>query len=204
MQDSQPLSSPGDADKIDSISQPPSSVNNSLLSERKQDDAYGSTSERSVSEYVLCYASVPWVNSEYVLLIRKNKPSWQAGRLNLPGGKVEIWENVLQAATREMFEETGLRCSEGDVTNLGSITGPGFLIHCCYCEYAPVFFDRVNDVEYGKTEEEIAWYDLPTVLKDPTLMPNLRVIIPLMKHKVGGWVMESVPEIGPFTLRFVE
>ncbi len=41
--------------------------------------------------YVLCYAHPQphhwWPD---VLLIRKNKPDWQRGLYNLPGGKIEI------------------------------------------------------------------------------------------------------------------
>lgn len=202
MQNCPPSSKRGESDKTGFTSQPPKSGSNSPPSERKPGDDCGSTSESSVKEYVLCYAFVPWMLSYNVLLIRKKRPTWQAGRLNLPGGKVEIWENVKQAAAREMFEETGLRCTEAEVTILGSIVGPGFVIHCCHCSYERYRFDFKNEVEYGKTDE-VGWYSLLTVLDDPTLMPNLRVIIPLMRHRVGGWVMESVPEIGPFILRFV-
>lgn len=40
-----------------------------------------------------------------VLLIRKNRPQWQAGKLNGLGGKVEPSETPHHAATRELKEE---------------------------------------------------------------------------------------------------
>lgn len=43
-----------------------------------------------------------------VLLIRKNRPQWQAGKMNGVGGKVEPGETPQGAAPRELFEETGL------------------------------------------------------------------------------------------------
>lgn len=43
-----------------------------------------------------------------VLLIRKTKPSWQAGRLNGVGGKVETGETPAEAMRREMKEEADL------------------------------------------------------------------------------------------------
>ena len=43
-----------------------------------------------------------------VLLIKKNRPEWQAGKLNGVGGKIEFGENALQAMTREFKEETGV------------------------------------------------------------------------------------------------
>jgi len=43
-----------------------------------------------------------------VLLIRKNKPIWQAGALNGVGGKVEAGEAPVDAMTREFYEEAGV------------------------------------------------------------------------------------------------
>lgn len=45
-------------------------------------------------------------NSTRVALIRKNKPSWMAGKLNAVGGKVEPGETVWSAMQREWLEET--------------------------------------------------------------------------------------------------
>jgi 8-oxo-dGTP diphosphatase len=46
------------------------------------------------------------VSETGVVLIRKNKPKWQAGLLNGVGGKIEEGESPLQAMTREWLEET--------------------------------------------------------------------------------------------------
>lgn len=45
---------------------------------------------------------------EKVLLIRKNRPKWQSGRLNGVGGKVEEIESSYEAMIRECQEECGL------------------------------------------------------------------------------------------------
>lgn len=42
-----------------------------------------------------------------VLTIWKNRPSWQAGKLNGIGGKIEAGESPLEAMHREFIEETG-------------------------------------------------------------------------------------------------
>lgn len=42
-----------------------------------------------------------------VVMIRKNRPSWQAGFLNGPGGKIELGETPREAMAREFEEETG-------------------------------------------------------------------------------------------------
>lgn len=43
-----------------------------------------------------------------VLLIRKLRPAWQAGRLNGVGGRMEYGEDSQSAMVREFEEETGL------------------------------------------------------------------------------------------------
>ena len=57
---------------------------------------------------------------EHVLLIHKQKPAWQAGKANFPGGKVEESDQPTDSeshrrtdeyrncAQRELLEETGL------------------------------------------------------------------------------------------------
>lgn len=42
-----------------------------------------------------------------VILIFKNRPAWQAGKLNGIGGKIEEGETPIQAMNREFAEETG-------------------------------------------------------------------------------------------------
>jgi len=45
---------------------------------------------------------------DYVLLIRKNRPEWQAGGLNGVGGHIEGEETPYEAMVRECTEECGL------------------------------------------------------------------------------------------------
>ena len=49
-----------------------------------------------------------------VILIRKARPEWQAGRWNAPGGKVESGECFPDAVAREFHEETGVCLSVGE------------------------------------------------------------------------------------------
>lgn len=43
-----------------------------------------------------------------VVLLRKAKPEWQKGKLNLPGGELKPGETSLGACIREFYEETGI------------------------------------------------------------------------------------------------
>ncbi len=61
-------------------------------------------------EYVVGFLLDPL----HVVLVRKNRPQWQAGKLNGVGGKVEADELVLGAMRREFEEEAGLRIDDWD------------------------------------------------------------------------------------------
>ena len=49
-----------------------------------------------------------------IVLIRKNKPEWQKGKLNGVGGKIEINETPLAAMSRDAYEEMGVVTDKWD------------------------------------------------------------------------------------------
>lgn len=61
-------------------------------------------------EYVVGFLFSP--HRKLVVLIKKNKPDWQKGKLNGVGGKVEDNELPHLAMSREFKEETGLLIPE--------------------------------------------------------------------------------------------
>ena len=75
-------------------------------------------------EYVVIH--VP-IMSDAILMIRKNRPDWQAGKLNFPGGHIEEGEQPDYAACRELYEETGLTAHK--VSEIGRIRSDTALVH---------------------------------------------------------------------------
>jgi 8-oxo-dGTP diphosphatase len=57
-------------------------------------------------EYVL--ALLFTADAREVVLVRKTRPAWQAGRVNALGGKLQSGEALLEAARREVREEAGV------------------------------------------------------------------------------------------------
>lgn len=104
-----------------------------------------------------------------VVLIRKNKPTRQKGKLNGVGGHIEQGEEPHTAMVREFEEETGLHVP--------------FWEHYLTLEGSDwrVYFFRAFEVDVykvqTKTEEPVSVYlsgELP-----PDALPNIRWLVPL-------------------------
>lgn len=52
------------------------------------------------------------------ILLGKRKNVYGAGTWGLPGGHLEEWESMKEAASRELFEETGLKANNFEFINL--------------------------------------------------------------------------------------
>lgn len=146
---------------------------------------------KSYQDYVLVYPYA-FDADEHVLLVRKQSPDWQKGKLNLVGGKVEEGEDPKIAAIRECREETSISLDEYSVEKLGTIQGPWGRVH--------VFngladSGRIDDPapEDPNNPETVAWHYICDVLGKPDLIPNLNFIIPLCHLAVPGWtILDSV------------
>ena len=80
-----------------------------------------------------------------VALIRKNKPAWQAGKLNGIGGKIEANETAYQAMVREFGEETGVTNTEQSFRHFAILQGPQFSVD---------FFYTVGDLSLLQSPED--------------------------------------------------
>lgn len=139
----------------------------------------------SNKRYVIVYAKpVNTFHPGVVLVVLKNRPAWQAGRFNLVGGHIEEGETPEQCAVRELKEEAGLDPAASPV-RMGKIIGDGVV----YAVKVPVFYDTPQP-RPGETEV-VAWMDWLELKESPRLMPNLKVIVPMMIHGVTNWVVED-------------
>lgn len=112
-----------------------------------------------------------------VVLIWKNKPKWQAGKLNGIGGKIELGESADDAMEREFMEETGLNV--GNWEHFITLSGEDWMVHF-FCAK-----DESNQFEYAETkeDEEVAKIEVAR-LHDFDFIPNLEWLIPMAMHKI--------------------
>ena len=70
-------------------------------------------------------------NHNFVVLVDKQKPSWQKDRWNGPGGHMKEGEFIDEAMAREFREETGVDTDPNQWTCFGQMTFPdGSIVHC--------------------------------------------------------------------------
>lgn len=100
-----------------------------------------------MKEYVLAFIFDTKLNQ--ILLIKKNRPDYQAGLLNGIGGKIEPNETPIKAVHREVFEETNLNIPENDFVSFGEFSNEFFKIY--------LFFTKINNINQAisKTDEEV-------------------------------------------------
>ncbi len=130
-------------------------------------------------------------------LIQKNRPEWQAGRLNGIGGHVEEDEGIWDAMEREFFEETGVRLKDWEL--FAYMYFPGARIDFFrILDLDPKTMDLIRTV----TDEEVIVRDAGYVLRHPKfydLIPNLTWLIPLARYTADNYepieVRASVAEV---------
>lgn len=128
-----------------------------------------------MNQYVLCYAhSFDNPDIDWVVLISKRNPPWQDGYLNLPGGKIKPGESILDAACRELKEETGLVSKTDDCKLLGTMHGTNWIVSVVLCGFNGPF-----SVSYDGPERPVVTSLHEALCQGSCVLPELRVILPL-------------------------
>jgi len=107
-----------------------------------------------------------------VVLIKKNRPDWQKGKLNGVGGHIEEGEYSFSAMVREFKEETGLLIENWkDFCNM-TAEDNRFEVHFYYSTYKNI--EEVKTI----TDEEIKIVNIDDLFVLPVI-DNLRWLIPM-------------------------
>lgn len=119
------------------------------------------------AQYVVGFLFNPAENA--VLLLRKNRPSWQVDKLNGIGGRIEDGETPAEAMRRECLEEVGLDCD----------TWRQFCVLSDERQWQIYFFSAVGQIGKARqlTDEKpeiVCAFALPF-----DTIPNLKWLIPM-------------------------
>ena len=128
-----------------------------------------------MTRYVLGFAFDD--TGDNVVLIRKTKPAWQAGKFNGVGGKSNPWESAHKAMFREFEEETGVYSN--DWAYFAMMTGPDWECACFH-----LFDSRIVSKVRTTTEEEICTFSVQSLPETISNVPWL--IAAARNHKQNG------------------
>jgi 8-oxo-dGTP diphosphatase len=94
-------------------------------------------------------------NLDHVLLMHKNRPDWQAGKVNGLGGKFEEGEDGISCIKREVKEESNLDIEKDKWIYAGVLYSQSFNMEVFCSMYE-------GDMEDAKTleDEEIEWFPI--------------------------------------------
>ena len=107
-----------------------------------------------------------------VLLMHKNRPNWQVGKLNGVGGRINPNEESIDCIVREVQEETGVKTEKEDWTYFGEIRSSDWRVDL----YALVYIGRGDDFS-TTTDEKVEWFRVDSL--PDNILKNLRWMIPL-------------------------
>ena len=108
-----------------------------------------------------------------VLLVKKQRPQWQKGRLNGIGGKIEGNETPWAAMDRESLEEAGI-CLDWQYR--GILKGTNFDGHPFECHLFYAYSSSVEEFRQ-REDESLGLYD-PGALSGYRIVDSLDFLIP--------------------------
>ncbi len=124
-------------------------------------------------------------SAERVLLIEKQRPLWQAGKLNGIGGKIETKEKPVAAMVREAFEECHLFSKVHDWLPVATLKHVDWNI-----EVFTTAHTQNPHLLQTKTDEFVSWVDLKKLPSN--IVPNLLWLIPLSRDVLQNREVKKV------------
>ncbi len=116
---------------------------------------------------------------EFVVMIQKNRPAWQAGFLNGPGGSIEPGETPEQAMQREFQEEAGVTISNW--LAFAKLETDNVVVH---------FFTahrNANLPNPSPTDEEVSWYNIYGITgADLPVLENIKFLVPMALYALAN------------------
>jgi 8-oxo-dGTP diphosphatase len=143
-----------------------------------------------ITDYCLGFLFDEYLDN--VVLIKKERPDWQKGKLNGVGGKIEEGEIPAVAMSREFKEETGVVISVENWSLFGSMQGDSWCVH--------LFATSVSSPKVLQlTDEKPAVYNVdliimgekPTILNIPMLLCAARLSLIGAMPEITVWYADN-------------
>jgi ADP-ribose pyrophosphatase YjhB (NUDIX family) len=112
---------------------------------------------------------------DYILYTRMKEPYY--GNKGFPGAKVEMGEEILLAAKRELFEETGLTCEGKIVTVQNLIDKNNDEIFNHIIQYVILFENPKGELIKENREGTYEWMNKDKIKKLKNLFPDVPYVI---------------------------
>jgi len=112
-----------------------------------------------------------------VVLIKKNHPAWQSGKLNGVGGKCRDGEGYVRCMTREFEEETGVATAAHNWKYLGELLGSDFQVTAYY-----IVSDYIVDHVRTTGDEEVNVYGVGFLQREQTVGNTMWLIHAALDH----------------------
>ena len=124
-------------------------------------------------------------NDDQVVLIKKNRPDWQRGKLNGVGGHVEPGETFEECMEREFEEETGVRVTGWNQFMIMDFPDAEIAF---FTKYDPQAVNSVRTV----TDEVIVKVE-PWQIEEYNVVDNLKWLVPFAQqsYKYDRVVLKS-------------
>lgn len=122
-----------------------------------------------------------------LVVVKKNRPQWQSGLLNAPGGHVEEGETPLESMIREFEEETNILAQAWE--QIFTVQFPSAELHVFTTNLSPAQLSDLRSVT-----DELITVVSPTSIIDRTLpcVGNLPWMVAFAANETGNYE--------PFTL----
>jgi ADP-ribose pyrophosphatase YjhB (NUDIX family) len=142
-------------------------------------------SDRSRAARPALAASLACFRDGQVLIARRGRPP-SRGLWSLPGGMVELGERAVEAATRELFEETGVRAQVVGLADVVEVIQRGaegaVARHVAILAYAGHWIS--GEAIPGEEATEVAWVR-PEALSDYEVTPGLAQVVERARSLAG-------------------
>ena len=122
-----------------------------------------------------------------VLLIKKKRPAWQAGKFNGPGGRMEEGESSYECVAREIDEECGLVTSPDDWKLFARLSETSKEATVDF--YTLQYNGNLDDIKQ-LTDEAISWHSVRSLPEN--VIPNVVWLVPLALNGLADEALQPV------------